>query len=938
MSEKKDISGHENISDILEELKRSYGASKEEPILNKEQSYSMDMSDDELKEKLRMQFASSKEDIADSKQEDDYFIDEEFLAEARMEENIDLAKTDEKIEEDVKLLDSEEEIVLEEELLEQDEIFDEEIVSDEDDITFDDLVDEDDVTFDELIDVEEDDGIVLTKLDIQDSILEEEDNILTVSEEIEINEEGIAYMHLDKQMLDDNDIEEMVAQTEEPIVEAEVEEWTGPKIPVTLFPEQKFDPVAIDINLPEDIKCEVEEEIADDVISEDLSAEVENAPLDSADIDLLLQFGCQDEVVNRCSAETAVKFADEEVLESISVETEEKADKNDVRKKILSRHEEYQRSRGALLTKLALGSLLALILIIYEGLSEIFGVEFPGILSREEYFISYVLLGLQTAVLCGVIVYRQIWEGMKKLLSRTPDGYSVVSVLAIVTVMYDISILFVDNTVPFTFHFLFALSVLLTVLSDYQALCSERKCFEFYFSDVIFGKEEINKEAADKKFTLCLSSGKNSSAEKMYSGGIDASKKVFFPMETESSVGFLSAVKTKTRSNKILAFLLIPVMVFSLISGIVTIVLAEELWLGLATVLVSLFMCMPIAWTVAKWLPFDRISAKCESEGYAFAGEGSAEEYSDCDMVIFSDMHLIAKCPPSAVNLMIYDATAKEVLLGCLNAVYSKIGGPMSETFKAAHSSNFEGCKINRIARSGVEAVVGSSYSVLVGSEAFMLRYGIRFPQAALRNKDDEIFTLCVSINGRVSARIAVKYTVNEMFEMFISRLAEDGIQCAIETFDPMINAQILTRIREGASAPVNIVHLGIDDYRLKKNGSREKILFNTSGEKLGVMSQGSRFNLAVALSSAKRLGKIRLFTNLLAIGVSVLGAIITMIVAAFGVVDGFSQFFVLLYWLLAAAGFVTITFKFLPSRERYSLDRYKQEQIEKQSIQKKVK
>ena len=959
MSQNKDMPEHENISDILEELKRSYEIQDSDKVSNEVESNSSQMSEDELKAKLRMQFMSEGENVSSDVEEDGYFIDEDFLEEARLEEPVVAEEAEAlempKVEDEVEPEFEEYEAVTYSADIE-DDIPD--LIEDDDNITFDQLediedddivlthldIEDDDITFDQLEATEEDDGIVLTKLEIEEDNAEDffgEEDVLTVSEEIESNEEDIAYLHLDREMLEDEDIESLVAEVEELPQVPVAEEWTGPKIPVTLFPEQKtdmpntenatqdivqtIDEAVVSVPIETDVQEETEDIIAQNLLEDDATIE-----LDGADISLLMQFGCQEEILNRCSEQTIQKIADQEVLESVSVRSQEKFADNCAKAKILARQEAYQRSRGALLVKLALSALLSLVLFIYEGFPQIFGLEFPGILNREEYFISYVFLGLQTAVLCGVIVYRQIWDGMKKLFSRSPDEYSVISVLAASTVIYDVSILFVDGTIPFTFHFLLALSVLIAVLLDYQMLLSEKRCFEFYFSDVILGKAEQD-NSGTKRFTLCKSEGSSSSAEKMYAGGLDASNEVFFPIEVDGSIGFFSALKTRSKGNRILAFLIIPAIAFSLIAGIVTLVFLEEIWLSFAALTVSLFMCMPVIWTVARWLPFAKLSETFASDGYAFAGEGSAERYADCGMTIFSDMHLFAKCDPSSVNLLLYDATSKEVLLGCLNAVYSKIGGPMGSTFKAAQNTKFEQCNINRIARSGIEAVVGGNYSVLLGTESFMLRYGISFPKVTLKDQSDEIFTLCVSINGRVSARIAVKYTVNEVFEMLLSRLAEDGINCAIETFDPMINAQTLTRIREGAQVPVNIVHLGVDDYVLKQNEKREKILFSTSGEGLGVVAEGSRFNLAVALSASKYLRRLHLYTDLLCAGISALGALITLLIVALGVIDGFSQLFILLYWILSAVGFITVIYKFFPRRDRYSLDRYKQEQIEKQ-------
>ena len=932
MSKTQDMPQQENISEVRERILR-YGENEEDPI-DLQNDAPVYMSDDEIREKLHMEFGSEFEFSA-PKSNDAYHLDEDFLAEASVEEFPE--KMPEEIPEDEEMLVSEEiiddfeepEDISEDELhddveIEELSVFDElladiataEALRKEDDTVsepYDDI--DDDITFGDLVYSDEDDGIVLTKLDLEEDIIPTEE---LIPESIEDEEEDIAYMHLEDEVLEDELIEELSAGVEEYAEPVPEPKWEGPKIPVSLFAEQKADIPSV----PEIVE-EPEEEITEiEQVEEETSQEV--VDLESPEISLLMQLGCDEEVLDRCSKETVQKMADAEALsEDPAPEKTSKTDSS-AKQKILARHESYKRTCGALLVKLALGVIIALALLVYEGLPEIFGVE---ILNREEYFISYALLGLQAAVLCGVVAYARIWEGIKKLFTRSPNVYSMVGIIAIVTLIYDVAIMFAESAVPKTYHFLFAFSVLIALASEYVSVISERRCFEFYFSNILFE----DKNSVEKRFILRRSSGISSSAEKMYEGGLDSNKNVFFPADAENALGFFNASKAKPTNDGISMVLMVPVIAFSLICGILSMVLLDEIWTGLAAVIVSLFMCLPFVWATAKLLPFERVSAGSSADRYAFAGEGSADYYADCDVTIFSDMHLFSRCSASAVNLMLYDATAKDVLLGCLNAVYSNIGGPMEQTFKAAQSSRFEDCNIIRIAKSGVEATVGTSYSVLLGTEAFMQRYGINFPKVTLKDQDDEIFTLCVSINGRVSARIAVRYTVNEVFEMLISRLAEDGIQCAVETFDPMINAQTLTRIRAGAEVPVSIVHLGVKDFMARQDAEGDRMLYNASGEQSGVIAEGSRFNLAVALCTAKHLRRLRKYTDLASIGLSALGAVITLLVVALGVIDGFSQFFVMLYWLLEVTGFAVLIFKFLPAKDRFSLERYKQEQKEKQ-------
>ena len=85
MAKDKDAAQEQNISQVLEMLKRSYSDDGEnsatdavQQIQNDDMSY---MSDEDLKKQLRMQYSAQKGEQTDST-EDSYQIDADFLTEA----------------------------------------------------------------------------------------------------------------------------------------------------------------------------------------------------------------------------------------------------------------------------------------------------------------------------------------------------------------------------------------------------------------------------------------------------------------------------------------------------------------------------------------------------------------------------------------------------------------------------------------------------------------------------------------------------------------------------------------------------------------------------------------------------------------------------------------------------------------------------------------
>lgn len=660
--------------------------------------------------------------------------------------------------------------------------------------------------------------------------------------------------------------------------------------------------------------------------------------LDEADLALLLEFGYKDEVLQNVSSEEIERISDERVMDEILEQTEadESAEEPEpsldavedeeerfkiMREKLQRQYESYRRKRGGVFLRLIISSLIACVLLIYEALP-IMGIEFGGILNRRDYFFVYALLGMQLMIFAAVPAFTRMYESCKKLLSFGIDVYFLASVSVIITFVYDLIVVFASSSIPPTFHFCAVMAVILAELSELMHIVTDMRNYEYYFSEYLL--EDDGNDAEKKKYTLLKSEGRGSVAEKMYAGGLDSKNTVYFPRDIESTIGFFSASKRESKRGKRMLSTVVISAIVALMLTIVSGIIYEDLWIASAAFMITFNLMLPIVVTVAEWLPFERLSAQNYNYGAAFASEVSAEQYGDCDMLVFKDMHLFEKCESRNVNLAIYDSTSKAVLLSCLNSLYSEIGGPLESAFASLKLSPLGKCKINRIARSGVEALVGSSYSILVGDEQFMSRYGIFFPAAALGKEEDKIYTLCVSINNRPTARIAVKYKINERFYELLQKLADDKIYCVIETYDPMISTELFVRVRTYKGAPVNIVHRNAAEHALDKQNKKETALVSAMSDELSLLARGSRLNLAAAVSNAKKMRLLRTLLNVTSGVLIAMGALLSVILVLTESIASFNEMFVLLYWLvgfLALAGLMIWKF---PQKDRFLFNKRK--------------
>ena len=139
---------------------------------------------------------------------------------------------------------------------------------------------------------------------------------------------------------------------------------------------------------------------------------------------------------------------------------------------------------------------------------------------------------------------------------------------------------------------------------------------------------------------------------------------------------------------------------------------------------------------------------------------------------------------------------------------------------------------------------------LIVGDAAFMNRYGFEFDDDT---KDSSQWaTLCISFDGKMSAKATVRYNIEPLFEMLIERLSENGISCAVETYDPLICSKLVERLRRFGNTPVSIVHKTAKDIYRGQNGRDSK------KEDTGLIVKASRLKLAEAVIWCKKLLSIR--------------------------------------------------------------------------------
>ncbi len=617
--------------------------------------------------------------------------------------------------------------------------------------------------------------------------------------------------------------------------------------------------------------------------------------------DLMCQFGCEDEWEEK-------KIPQEELPEEVT-EYENYAQTE----KVLALYRKKKIQKLVQLCGVILGALL---LFFYETLP-MFGVPFSGVMDYQEYIGAYLLIGFQILLICTLMFGKRMANGVRRLFSLQPNFYSLGALAVLCTGVYDIIVFFTIRERVVPFHFITAFLLVLLSVGEYWMLSVDINAF----SVCSFDPEQ-------KKYTLRTYDTEDPCVQKMKRGGLSDEAKVAVAEACDFPNGFFASIRREENfGSSTVSFFLIPALLLSMIAAVVTMLLHFESSIALLTAMSLLMASLPIGAIFAVCFPLWISSHRLLKRQTTLMGEAMIEEVSDIDVLIFEDRHLFRQCTTTDTGIAFYEKSQAATILGCLERLYRTIGGPLAGAFaNIPEEYRMEELRIRRLIKGGVEVFVDRKYMLLVGDAAFMNRYGLVFP--ASEEKEGRT-TVYISLNGKISAKMSVRYQPEPIFEMLVERMNQNKIQCVIKTFDPMISAAMVAAQRSLGNAPISVIHQSISELHSTVNPSKE--IKNQEPKTTWVLAVASRFKLVEALIWGRALLRIRRVNQW------ILGVFSTLGIVAFALLIGFEQmhrihqYWLILWALIANLSIVLITLLMLPKKKYFSLDSCRTEWQKKQ-------
>ncbi|MBQ7383708.1 MAG: hypothetical protein IJV72_02840 [Clostridia bacterium] len=936
------MNNEQNIDDILKLLKSSYGedgdAAHEESGETEDNSGSI--SHEELQDRLKRQFMSgeSGEGITDADSEDSfsYDLDDTILADAEsdfeMPESLVSAAEEEIIAEE-EITETEEEAISEEE--EDDGIppFDLEPVSELSEEIFD-VVEDTDEDVKEYIESLLDEAEA--ELDGDGTLFDDEDDFDGEDEIFVENEDGeiVLVKAEDVSALSQDDFVEATEELDDvlELVETDTETETETEIEAEAEPDAEIEEEELFSDESGQLAIfEMSEEVVADEESESESVETD----DEDALQIAMDFGesCTEEV-EYSEAESDGDGALEQIDDSMlgimlefgdvsALEASVGADRMDAYISRAKRDgtsqinpdeafafdgEEFEDeeqteellaaySKEKMFTGLrALGcAFFTVLLFIYELISAL-DIEMELVPNYVEYPVVYLLVGMQLLVFSAAFAWRELLSGIKKAFTFKADRWSFVSLSCLFVFIYGAALTVISpNRISHMFGTAASLYVLAGLIFEYAEVCREIKCFDIYSSD-------------KNKFTVSTKPTAGSCAEKMYRGGVPRESRIFEPRKVDFPRGYFSAVNLSGETDKLITYSITPVIIMAAVAAVVCAMLGGAAEASVATFIIIILALCPISSFAIHTLPIYKMSSHLYRRGSAVAGEVMASKYADCDYMVFADMHLFKVASAEDNGIVIYDESNARAVVEYLDALYSAIGGPMSGVFGGVSEGKYT-VKLRRIAKNGVEAVVDGKHSLILGDAEFGRRYGIAFSGMENTREGDGI--LGFAVDGRPAAKLCCRYKCEPLFEMLLEKLGENGIRCAIETYDPAINSAFAAACRNSKTNPVNVIHKNVSDYYNKAE--------RASDEDTGLVVCASRLKLIESVIWCKKFRKALKICSVLQwviFGIICAGLIALTV---FDLIGGLNQYYLLLIQALTLIPAIGVTALVFPKNDYFS-------------------
>lgn len=518
----------------------------------------------------------------------------------------------------------------------------------------------------------------------------------------------------------------------------------------------------------------------------------------------------------------------------------------------------YKYAMRSIRTKIIMSSIFALFLLLIESIG-LFAKNPTGIFSIVEHPYLHFFLDFGAFAICALFAYEQIYHGLRSIISKEyiPEAISVVCVA--LGIVYSIfNLIFIPFKSPILCNFPTAVICVLSLVFSYINVARERYSFSVISSkDSKFVLSKVEADEADAETEAFSTASRDFVGDLIRVDKADFIRKYF--AKTNKSVS----------TTRIMYPYYILAVCIPLIIAIVTIFRGAHFMDAMVIWYAGVMLALPVGLLFMYSVPFFMGNKRLYEEEASIIGEGTIYEYSTAKAVSVNDTTAF---PPYNVKLQgfnVYNDYKPEKVLYYAANGFSVVGGPLADVFESATKDAFTKTKRSRFVCSG-----RSYLCVKVDNDTIIFadRYGISSNGIEIshdrEDADEDVCVMYMACNGKLCARMYIKYIIDEDFAQTVRNLNKNGVSVGIRTFDPNLNNEMLKAQTGFKKGDLRLIRLTRDieiPQTLEKTDS-------------GVVSKGHSKALIKAIPVCKSIAKIRKVATVLNIIASIVGMVLLCI------------------------------------------------------------
>ena len=528
-------------------------------------------------------------------------------------------------------------------------------------------------------------------------------------------------------------------------------------------------------------------------------------------------------------------------------------------------------------------ALLTVLFFLSENMP-LFRLSIEAFFPNQMVLIALHFVAVALTVLCSVPVFSTAWRG---IFCRRITSDLYLSILLILTLLYDICLLLIPTGALHFFGFLTALAALVSAIADHRKIHADFSAFRLLSS-------------AGDKLACKITKGGTTAAERGAVSDLPEGQetRVMSVKKIGFANGFFHRITRSCEDSRINLILLLACATVSLAAALIGGLLASSFLVAIFSMLVAFSLSLPVLLLVLHKVPLACLSHRAGAQRSAVVGEVSAIEYSDIGAIAFEDVEAFSSRNVVVQRVKTYAGSTIVDVLYRVASLFSVVGGPLDGVFHSctADIGMSENVTLLSAEEGGILASVDER-ELSVGSGDYMLAHRIH----VYFDPDDEkilaggkVNILYAAEEGKLIAKFYIRYKMNEDFEKHVEQLHKYGIRTIIRTYDPLLSDALIEKISYTAGFGV----------RVAKKTVEQQSDFAQAELNSGIVSRSSTKNILKTLYACRRTVRFSRGAKIASLALSGLGMVGAILLPALGLISAVPTALLALYQLLSVGVF----------------------------------